>query len=169
LPERLELLSDPSRLRLGRRRHLTALLGTPAARLGTTLTVVGLVPRTLIPAGVADFGAKATEFASELRAPAHERRRSPADLGTIAVEPDAFGHHCYVGFTQTGVGTMFASLGAFDTGRDAGRILFVGHLNSPGDCLIHGKGKTARDQAATAIPRDERPDGGEGGLLGAVT
>jgi hypothetical protein len=78
--------------------HSSALFGAAPALVGTAATMLRLMLRTLGSAGVANFGANPTDVMGELRSAAHVTRRRPANLGAVAIEPDAFGHHCDIVF-----------------------------------------------------------------------
>jgi hypothetical protein len=83
---------------------------------------------TLVAAGLANLGTYAAYLGSELRPAAHERRRHPTNVGTVAIQPDALGHFADVALAQAGVGAMLALLGATHTRLDARSILLMSHL-----------------------------------------
>ena len=113
---------------IARPRHLPALVRTLAARLGAALAVFVLVLLALRTAGVTDFGAKPTEFAGELRSPAHVSCRRPAHLRTVPVGANALGHHLHVLLAQAGVGAVLTRLRTLDAGLDARCVFIVCHL-----------------------------------------
>lgn len=111
--------------------HVSALFRTFAARFGTTSTMVGFVLAAFRTAGVTDIGAHSANVVSELRPPAHERRRRPAKFRTVSIQPNAFGHRLHILFAEAGGGTMFARLRTLDAGSDARLELVVGHIIDP--------------------------------------
>lgn len=107
--------------------HAATSLGASPTDVGATLAVVGLMTRTLGTAGVADPGAKLAEFLGKSAAAAHQRRCEPADIGAIAIQPNAFGHHLDVLLLEAGGRTMFAFHGTGLTGFDAIGVQIVSH------------------------------------------
>ena len=89
--------------------------------------MISLMFATLCAARITHLGTQATEIGGELRTTAHEGCRTPAQFGTIPVEPNALGHFLDMLLAQTGIRTMFACLGALDAGFDARSELVVSH------------------------------------------
>jgi hypothetical protein len=89
--------------------------------------VVVLVLGTFPSASVTKVGTKTANFFDERRSPAHECRRCPAQRRTIPVGADAVRHHGDIILGETGIGTVFASLGALHAGFDASCEFFVRH------------------------------------------
>ena len=98
-----------------------------AAGLGALLAVlhVGSVLFALIAAGFADFGAFFQQVRGMFRAPGHEAGREGADIGAIAVDADAAGHHFDIFFLQAGGGAVLAGGDAGIEGVEEGLILLV--------------------------------------------
>jgi hypothetical protein len=71
--------------------HLTALFGAATAFLRAPSAVIHRVLRALGAARFANFGADAANVVHEMRTPAHECRRGPADVGAVAIQADAIG------------------------------------------------------------------------------
>lgn len=89
------------------------------ARLGTLLTVVGLVLATFIGTGFANIGAKAAQLIGVLAVLGHERGGQATDLRALSIQADTFSHHVDVFLLQTGRRTAVAVSGANMTGFDA--------------------------------------------------
>jgi hypothetical protein len=77
--------------------------------------------------GFANVGAKIAELLHELRTAAHKSCGRKADVGTVSVKADAFGHLGYIALIQASVRTMLALLSTPQTRIDASLALLMGH------------------------------------------
>lgn len=111
--------------------HSATLLGAAAALVGTPVAMLRLMLGTFGAAGVADFGAHATDVMCTLRSAAHVAGCRPTDLSAITIQPNAIGHHGDVVFAQARGGAVLALLGATDTGFDARTRFLVTHNGLP--------------------------------------
>jgi hypothetical protein len=127
--------------------------------------VVHLVFLTFFGTGVAHVRTKLTEILHEVGTPAHERRRLPAQGGTILVQPNAFRHPFDIFLMKAGFCAMFAFFCAAHAGVDTGLILVMRHGNAPfvkafGDAMtnspILAKNKTLCKLRAHRL-RDDSP------------
>jgi hypothetical protein len=75
-------------------------LGAFAANGGTMLAMFVFVLATFFFAGPANFNAFFHYVLGVLRIPAYKPRRKHADIGAVAVQLNAAGHHFYVVFLQ---------------------------------------------------------------------
>lgn len=116
------------------RRHSSALLGTPTARLGAEAAVVVVlrVPLTFCGAGVAGHGARAAQLPRQWPSASHGPRRRRTRLGAIPVEPDALHEHLDVFFLETRVRAHLSGDEAWDAGFEA----FVVALVSVAEVLL---------------------------------
>lgn len=104
-------------------------LGAAAAGFGALLAVPVGVPAALIGAGLADGSAYLRELRGVLRAASYEASGERADIGAVAGQADAAGHHVHVLLLQAGRGAVLAG----------------GHAGVEGvlltlDVLVHGGG-----------------------------
>lgn len=83
---------------------------------------VGPVLLALVAAGFADFRALAQQVLSVLRAAGHKAGRQGADIGAVAVEADAAGHHLDFLLAQAGGSAVFASI---DAGIESGEQALI--------------------------------------------
>jgi len=111
---------------LGRQASAASLLAA-AAGLGALLAVlhVGTVLLTLVATGLADFGALAQQMLAMLRAAGNQAGRQGADIGAVAVEAYAAGHHFYVFFFEASGGAVLAGGDAGVEGVEEGLVLSV--------------------------------------------
>jgi hypothetical protein len=93
------------------------------ARVSALLTVIGIVLAAFHAARLARLGAKAAEVLGELRTATHEGRCTPAEFGTVMIEPDAVCHLRYIALLKTCCSTMLACLSTSDASLDARSIL----------------------------------------------
>lgn len=89
--------------------------------------MIHLVPITLGGARIADDGAELAELHGETAVAAHQSGGEAADVGAVAVEADALGHHSHVLLRQTGIRTMLAGLRAGIARLDTVEMVFVAH------------------------------------------
>jgi hypothetical protein len=89
------------------------------------LAVSHVVPGAFVSAGVADLGAKPTQFGGELRASSHEPGGHTADDGALPIQADAAGKHLHVLFLKAGGGAVFAFRGALIAGFNTRSVLVV--------------------------------------------
>ena len=126
LPSRLfaDIMSLSSHGRAAR------LLAT-AASLGALLAMrhVGRVLLALVAADFTDFGAFAHHVLGVLRIAGYEAGSQGADVGTVAVDADAAGHHLHILFFEAGRCAVLAGRDAGVEGVEEGLVLGV-----------HGKG-----------------------------
>src|SRR4051812_37326365 len=108
-------------------RHLAALVGAAAARLGAAFTVLGLVRTALVGTAVARFGTGAAHGGRQRRGAAYVTGADPAQLGAVATSADAVGH---LGVADAGIAALLALLGTCDARFDAGTELVVDHERS---------------------------------------
>src|SRR5690348_5424448 len=103
------------------RRHLPALRGTLAARVGAHATVFGhgCVAPAFLRTCIARGGARATELGGERASARHRAYRRVACVGAIPVEPDALRHHLHVLLVEARVRAHLARYEAGDAGLDA--------------------------------------------------
>ena len=101
------------------------------AGLGALLAMrhAGRVLLALVAADFTDFGAFAHHVLGVLRIAGHEAGSQGADVGAVAVDTDAAGHHLHILFFEAGGGAMFAGGDAGVEGVEEGLVLGV-----------HGKG-----------------------------
>ena len=100
-------------------------LFAPLASVGALLAMldVGTVLGALVAAGFADVGALLQQVRSVLRATRHETGREGADVGAVAVELNAAGHHLHVRFAEAGGGAVLAGGNAGMEGIEQGLVL----------------------------------------------
>jgi len=79
-------------------RHLAALFRASLTFISAALAVIHCVRSALSATGVTDIDAEAAELLHELGRATHVGRGRKADLGTIAIETNAFGHFGHVLF-----------------------------------------------------------------------
>jgi hypothetical protein len=120
------LLSTKEGQRLGGHARAAGFFAATAG-LGALLTMlhVGSVLLTLVAAGFTYFGAFFQQMRGVLRAPSHEAGRDSADIGAVAVDADAAGHHFYVFFLEAGRGAMLAGGDTGVEGVEQGLVLSV--------------------------------------------
>jgi hypothetical protein len=124
------LLGDPS-VRSDRCGHLAAFFGAATTRLGTALTVCGLVRCAFLGAGLANFGTHAAKLGRELRAAAHPCGGHPTRVGTVTVQANALRHLGDITFAEARVGTVLTGLGTADAGFDAALVVLLSHDERP--------------------------------------
>ena len=102
-------------------------LFAPLASVGALLAMlnVGTVLGALVAAGFADFGALLQQVRGVLRATRHEAGREGADVGAVAVELNAAGHHLHVRLAEAGGGAVLAGGNAGMEGIEQGLVLGV--------------------------------------------
>ncbi len=105
--------------------HLTALLGTAATCLSTSLTMVVFVLSAFGCARTADICTYAAKLFDELRPTAHELDRHRAGKRAVVIQADARGRVRNVRFAKAGLRTVFAFLNTLMTGVDA-RFVAIG-------------------------------------------
>jgi hypothetical protein len=104
-------------------RHPPAFFGAVVAGARARLAMRHRVVAAFGAARFANFGTNAAQVHGELRAAAHQGCRRPADVGAVAVEPDAKGHLGDVNFPETGRAAVLAFLGTADACFDACSIV----------------------------------------------
>lgn len=80
----------------------TTCLGTLAAGFRAALAVVMVVRRTFLGTQVAGIGAQAAQLGVQIRTPRQKTRAQRAQVGAVAVEPNALDHHPHHFSFQTG-------------------------------------------------------------------
>jgi hypothetical protein len=89
--------------------------------------MLGRVPATLGCARLTDLGAQPAELQRERAVPAHQGYRQAAEIGAVAVQADAPGHHLDVLLFETSVGAVLARGRALFTGFDAVLTFLMRH------------------------------------------
>lgn len=95
-----------------------------SARFGALAAVIHMVGMffTLSSAGFTEMGAELTNISRVLAITGHERNGHVANLGTIAIKPDAVDHHRNTLFAKAGFDTGITRYGTGLAGIDAGLI-----------------------------------------------
>ena len=81
--------------------------------------------RTLFSASFTSRGAEEAKRANLPAVAAHQRAREPTEVGAVAIEANALGHHLDVGFTQARCCAVLACGSARVASFDAGSVLFM--------------------------------------------
>src|SRR5262249_17142645 len=110
--------------------HFAAFLYAPTTCSRAILTVLCLVLRAFVAAGLADFCANAANTFREIRTACHQARRRGADRRAGAIQLDAARHHLHILLVQAFRRAMLASDRAVVAGVDTVLILSVWHIRS---------------------------------------
>ena len=104
-------------------RVTAASLQTSLASGGALLAVLMLVPGAFVVALLANLYALAQHVDGVIGTAGDEGGREPADVGAVAVEPDAGHHHGRVRLIEAGVGAEFAGRYAAAEGVEHGAVV----------------------------------------------
>ena len=100
--------------------------------------MVALVPAAFFATGLANLGAQLAQRLGEITAASLAGGGHATDGGAVHVERNAARHHLHVRLLETRRRAVVAGIGAPIAGVDAGRVLLVGHVETPGGWSLMG-------------------------------
>jgi hypothetical protein len=108
-------------------RHPAAIVGTASAGFGTGPAVVMVMFGALSRTGITDLSAERHKLGREPGIAGGQAGAHRAEIGAVAAEPDAGGHHLNVVFGKAGGGALFARFGTIEAGSDVIGVLHGFH------------------------------------------